>query len=161
MDINLKAKLDKLLKAPTDNIVIQLFRYLFVGGTAFVVDFGLLAALTELCGVPYQLSACISFIGGLCVNYILSIKWVFDSSARTRGESITEFISFALVGVVGLGLNALIMWLFTEKIMLHYLVSKIISTIIVFAWNFLARRSLIKYLPTALWKANLSEGVRM
>lgn len=145
-----------LLYAPTNNILIQLFRYFFVGGTAFIVDFGLLAALTEFGGMPYQLSACVGFIGGLIVNYLLSIIWVFGSDAHTRGRRMAEFLAFALIGVIGLGLNALIMWIFTEVVMLHYLISKIISTIVVFAWNFLARRSLINQFNLSAWKAKLS-----
>ena len=153
-------RLDALWHKRTGNILIQLFRYVFVGGAAFVVDFGLLALFTELFGLAYQLSACLSFIGGLAVNYILSIIWVFDSEAQSRSERLVEFVSFALIGVVGLGMNALIMWFFTEVTGLHYLLSKAISTILVFFWNFLARRSLITYLPIATWKTRLAKAVQ-
>lgn len=139
--------LNRLLYSSTNNIFIQLFRYLFVGGTAFVVDFGLLAALTELFGIPYYISAAAGFIGGLTVNYVLSIIWVFDSAAKSKRDRMVEFLVFAIIGVVGLGLNALIIWFFTEKIGIHYMISKIISTITVFVWNFLGRRTLVTYSP--------------
>jgi putative flippase GtrA len=53
-----------------------------------------------------------------------------------------------VVGLIGLGLNALIIYIFTELAHVYYLLSKIISTIIVFLWNFLARRyslTFVKY----------------
>lgn len=124
----------------TDNVIVRLFRYGIVGGVAFVVDFGLLALLTEWAGLPYQLSAAISFLAGLVTNYLMSYKWVFNAQTAGNAEHIRDFVMFAIVGVIGLGLNALILWLFTEIVSIHYLLSKIISTVIVFFWNFFARQ---------------------
>lgn len=125
------------------SLLIQLFRYFIVGGIAFIADFGLLAFFTEVFYIPYLVSACLSFLAGLIVNYILSIIWVFDSKPQSKSAQLVEFILFAFVGIIGLGLNALIIWSLTESGHLHYLFSKIISTIIVFAWNFFARRFIV------------------
>jgi len=51
--------LDKLLTRKTDNTLVQLFRYSFVGGFAFLLDFGSLFALTEFVGLHYLVSAVI------------------------------------------------------------------------------------------------------
>ena len=67
----------RLFVLPTDNLLLQLMRYTFVGGVAFVVDFALLYILTEYCHFYYIASATISFIAGLLVNFIISILWVF------------------------------------------------------------------------------------
>lgn len=131
----------KLFFRETKNFFIQLFRYGIVGGISFLIDFGILFTFTEYLGFPYIISSCIGFIGGLTANYLMSIQWVFNSSIENK-NSTAEFLGFALVGIVGLGLNALIMWFFTELIAFHYLSSKIISTIIVFGWNFIGRRFL-------------------
>lgn len=126
---------------PTDNTLIQLFRYVFVGGTAFLVDFGSLFLLTEYAGLHYLLSATIAFIFGLAVNYFISTLWVFRKG-KVKNRYV-EFLFFALIGVVGLGLNALIMYVFTDLLSIYYLLSKIISTFLVFMWNFLARKYLL------------------
>ena len=139
--MNFKHLVHVVLKEPTDNGWIQLFRYTFVGGVAFLADFGLLAGLTELAGLNYLLSAALSFIVGLTVNYLLSVQWVFAS--RKLADRRAEFLLFALIGVVGLGLNELFLWLFTEFVGWYYLVSKIVATVIVFFWNFLARRIIL------------------
>lgn len=131
----------KLLRIPTDNVWIQLFRYFFVGGTAFAVDFGLLWVLTEWGGLHYLLSAAFSFAAGLTVNYILSMLWVFK--VHTLRNRIAEFTAFALIGLAGLCLNEAIIWCVTELLNLHYLASKIISTAMVFFWNFMARKYLL------------------
>ena len=125
-----------LFNGDTNNIFIQLFRYAIVGGLAFVVDFGTLWILTEFAGFHYQISAALGFILGLLVNYLISVKWVFTANAAERASSATlrsvEFIGYALVGVIGLGLNSLILWICTDLIGLYYLASKLISTCLLY-----------------------------
>ena len=134
--------LNKLFIEKTDNTLIQLFRYTFVGGIAFIVDFSSLYFLTDFAGFHYLYSAAIAFILGLVVNYILSILWVFKS--RAVNKKIIEFTIFAIIGIVGLGLNEVMIWFFTERLNLHYLFqSKLISTVIIYFWNFLARKYIL------------------
>lgn len=128
----------KLLKDQTDRTTIQLFRYIFVGGAAFIVDFGFLFILTDFLGVYYLISAAIAFILGLFANYILSVNWVFNR--RTVENRKFEFGIFAVIGIVGLGLNEVIIWFFTDNFQMYYLYSKIISAVIILFWNFFARK---------------------
>ncbi len=130
-----------LFVAPTNNGLLQLFRYGFVGGMAFIVDYGTLFCLTQYAGVPYLWSAAIAFILGLIVNYLISIRWVFQHSEKM--QIWQEFLLFAFIGVVGLGLNELIMYAGTDLVKLHYMISKLISTAIVFFWNFFARKFIL------------------
>jgi putative flippase GtrA len=116
----------------------QFLRYAVVGGLAFAVDAGLLWALTALAGFYYLLSAAISFTAGLVVNYLLSRFWVFDR--RTLSSTTLEFAIFTLIGIVGLGLNQLVMWGFTEKLGLYYLLSKCCAAGCVLLWSFGARK---------------------
>ncbi|MCC8069127.1 MAG: GtrA family protein [Ruminococcus sp.] len=133
--------LNSLFLDKTSNFYTQLFRYIVVGGISFLVDLGLLYALTEWFYFHYLLSATLSFVTGLIVNYTLSTKWVFPLSS-IQNKSI-EFLAFSLIGVAGLGLNNLLLWCFTSWICLYYMYSKIITTFIVFIWNFMARKFLI------------------
>ena len=125
----------------TDNWFIQLFRYFFVGGFAFLVDYGLLVLLTEVFGLHYLVSATISFLSGLVVNYLLSTSWIFRKS--TLENKWAEFLIFAVIGVVGLGLNNLLLYLFTDKLHIHYMISKLLTTAIVMIWNFGARKIIL------------------
>lgn len=134
----IKNWLHTLFVAPTSNWMLQLFRYGFVGGLAFVVDYGTLFGLTHFAGVPYLWSAAIAFILGLVTNYLISISWVFAHTGKMRIWQ--EFAVFAVIGIIGLGLNEGIMYVGTDMLQLHYMVSKLISTGIVFFWNFFARK---------------------
>lgn len=125
----------------TDNTFVQLFRYTFVGGTAFIVDFGLLFVLTDFVNIHYLISAAISFLLGLATNYWLSIIWVFNKRILTNKS--LEFGIFAFIGIIGLGFNELFIWFFTEYVHFHYLLSKIVSTVFVFLWNFIVRKFIL------------------
>lgn len=131
----------KLFYGTTDKLLVQFVRYFFVGGFAFVVDFGLLYILTEYAGLHYLLSATLSFISGLLVNYIISCIWVFSNSKFKN--RLVEFLFFAAIGVVGLLLNDALIWLFTDCIGTHYMFSKIVAAAIVYLWNFFARKYLV------------------
>ena len=138
-----KTIIKTLITSRTDNILIQLFRYTLVGGTAFIVDIGLLYLLTEYLYIHYIISASLSFIAGLLVNYIISTHWVFDKESSIVTNKSLEFLFFSLIGIIGLGLNDALIWAFTEFLGLYYILSKIITAVLVYLWNFLARKYFI------------------
>lgn len=138
MKIAIKNVIKKLLKDQTDKTIVQLFRYIFVGGIAFIVDLTSLFVLTDFFNTYYLISAAIAFSLGLITNYLLSVKWVFN--IRTLENKTYEFGIFAFIGIIGLGLNEVIIWFFTSNIQIYYLYSKIIAAIIILFWNFFARK---------------------
>ena len=132
----------RLFVEPTNNWAIQLFRYLFVGGLAFIVDYGLLYVLTEYAGMHYIVSATLSFIAGLTVNYLISTHWIFKSGTVVKNRA-GEFVIFALIGVVGLVLNNILLYFFTDICGIHYMISKLITTALVMLWNFFGRKLIL------------------
>ena len=130
--------IDKLLKDQTDNILIQLFRYVFVGGTAFVVDFFFLYVFSDIFEIYYLISAVFSFIISVLVNYAMSTRWVFNQN--NIENRVVEFNLFLLISTIGLVFTEILLYFFTDICGIHYLISKIISAVIVLFWNFLARR---------------------
>jgi putative flippase GtrA len=132
----------KLFKEKTDNTFIQFFRYLFVGGFAAIVNIGMLFIFTDLLHLYYIMSNVLSFVLGLIVNYLLSKKFVFQED--TSISQSKEFVMYTIIGVIGLGIDTMFVWLFTDIIKIYYMISKLISTAIVFIWNFGARKILYR-----------------
>jgi putative flippase GtrA len=116
----------------------EFLRYFLVGGFAFVCDTFTLFSLTYFIKVNYLVSAPVGFLVGTAVNYVLSRTWVFQR--RTLKNTSAELMIFTLIGVVGLGLNELILWIFQSKLGIYYLFAKGVSGVIVFMWNFGARK---------------------
>lgn len=121
-------------------VLIQSFRYFWVALVGLVVDFGTLVLLTELFAVNYLLSAACGFVLGLVVNFFLSEWFVFRDPKMT--SRWLRFGAFGIIGLIGLALLTGLMWLQVDVFAWSYIVAKVLATVIVYAWNFLARRTM-------------------
>ena len=116
----------------------QIMKFGVVGVIAFIIDYGLLALLTEVFGVNYLVSATISFTASVIFNYLASMRYVFthkEGMSRRR-----EFVIFVALSAAGLVINNLCMWAGVELLGVHYLITKIGATFIVMVWNFVTRK---------------------
>jgi len=113
-----------------------------VGGSAFLIDAGILFALTNYLNIYYLLSSMISFTVSVIYNYILSITWVFDAKKNSSKEK--ELLIFMVLSIVGLGINQLLMWLLVDWGHLYYMLSKIVATGVVMVYNFVTRKLFIE-----------------
>lgn len=124
-------------------------RYLIVGGTAFLVDCGVLyGAKTFLMDgwgrAGVYAAAALGFAAGLVYNYLLSLAFVFRSAKeRNRGRTPGAFALFAVIGAVGLGLTEGGMFLLYGLLGVHYLIAKLFVAGFVLVWNYAARKWLI------------------
>lgn len=125
-----------------EKLLIQIIKFVFVGGTAFLIDFGILYVLTEYCGINYLISGTISFSISVIWNYVLSVKWVFD--AKEDNDKAKEMTTFIGLSLIGLGINQFFMWLSVDKLGVYYMTAKIIVTFIVMIYNFVSRKIIIE-----------------
>lgn len=136
-----KPLLKRLFSEPTTQPFIQFYRYVFVGGCSFLVDAGVLWLCVHA-GLHYLVGACFGFVAGLVCNFLLSRALVFRAQEARVGR-LLEFAGYALIGLVGLGLTEALLYFFTEIVLLHYMLSKVIASAIVLFWNFFARKVLL------------------
>lgn len=130
-----------LFRAPTHNPFIQFFRYIFVGGFATVADWAVFWLLDKTHPEWMYFSTAVAFTAGLGVNYILSKHFVFsDSSIHNK---LIEFAVYLVTGLIGLGLTELIMYVLASRLGFDRMLTKIVATIVVFAWNFGSKKILL------------------
>lgn len=122
----------------------QVLRFLVVGGIAFLIDYSIYYSLTHIFGVYYLVSSVISFTVSVMFNYILSTKWVFDS--QTKNNESKKFVAFIILSVLGLGINQIFLWMFSDIFHINDLISKVIATAIVMVWNFVTRKLIVEKL---------------
>jgi len=132
---------EKIFIFRSDNVYIQLFRYLFVGGFAFVVDFFIFLFFTQYLEIHYLIANIFAFSAGLMSNYLLSLLWVFNN--RKLDKKAQEFIVFTIIGVVGLLLSQFLLYLFIDILFLSIIYAKLSTTLITFVWNFTARKVIL------------------
>jgi putative flippase GtrA len=116
-------------------------RYFAASALALGVDFGAYVGLMRLAGVHYLVAAPIGFALGLATVYLLSIGWAFKD--RRLADRRAEFALFALIGLAGMALNQLIIYVSVRFLTTSPESAKIISAGIVFCFNFVSRKLLL------------------
>lgn len=116
----------------------DILKYGFVSVFALVVDVSLLYLLVEYIHMYYIFAATVAFCFGLITNYTLGKMFVFRNS---KLAPLHEFIWYASIGIIGLILNDLIIYLLVWM-QVWYLYAKAVSVAVVFFFNFFGRRRL-------------------
>lgn len=125
--------------------ILRLIRFLFVGMSGTIIDFGILYLLKTIFLVPLIIANTVSYSAGIVNNYTLNRYWTF---AEKKSDPVShQFGKFLAVNVFALILNNLIVILanhpiseFFENPQTGYLYSKVLATIIVVIWNYSANR---------------------
>ena len=111
-----------------EKLIAQFMKFGVVGVIAFVIDYGLMVALTELVGVNYLISATISFtVGRLQPPGLHALRVHAQAGALASGVS----------AVIGLGVKKL-MWLGSSVLGVSYLIVKISPSTMASWWRYRA-----------------------
>lgn len=124
-------------------LLLQILRFLIIGGSTTLIDFLILVFATEICGIPYFISNIFSFTISLIVNYFLSIRYVFDIKNNHKHSKNT--IMFFLLSIIGLFLNQGILVVLTNYFGMFYIISKIFAVLVVMTWNFVSKKLYFEY----------------
>lgn len=119
----------------------QFGKFAIVGLTSLAVDYALLMFLVEACEADLFFSTTVSFIVSMIINYVLSMRYVFDH--REGMSRKREFTIFAILSAVGLGLNDLYMFVGVTMLNIGYQAMKLISTFLVTWYNFFSRKKFL------------------
>ena len=123
-------------------LISQIIKFGFVGFLCFFIDYGIMVFLTEALKINYLISSGCSFSVSVIVNYILSIKFVFD--ADSDANKVKQFLVFLFFSIGGLIINQIVMWVAVDLLGIFYMISKIGATAIVMVYNFITRKLFIE-----------------
>ena len=121
--------------------VTQAAKYLVVGGICTIVDMVLLYILAEYIGLFYVLAAAISFTTGVALNYFLCTGWIFEES-KIKNKGV-EILMYFVISIIGLLINIVGIWLLTNFLSQHFMLSKFLATALTLIWNFCSRKYLL------------------
>lgn len=138
-------------------LIAQILKFGVVGGLSFVIDFVItmvVSAISRYLGADVATAATIGGLFGFCIslvfNYFMSMKFVFERREDLGRKK--EFAIFALLSLVGLGINELILYfgvivfdktipsLVTEYPSAVTAVVKMFATGVVMVYNFISRK---------------------
>lgn len=103
-----------------------------VGAVATATQYLILILLVTFAGLSPPIGSSIGFALSALLNYYLNYRYTFQSTAAHH-DAFPRFAAMALVGLV---LNAVLMWLLTARPGIHYLAAQVITTGAVLVWNF-------------------------
>jgi putative flippase GtrA len=112
------------------NIVSKLLRYMVTGGIAAVVDVGGFALLINA-QLKVLIAGTASFCTAALVNYLLSSRFVFGSTATYNG-----FALFLLAALIGLSINVGVTMAGVYLLILPPVVAKLVGICSAFLINF-------------------------
>ena len=138
----------------------QILKFGIVGVICFFIDYLVGIAAMNIAmkvlgeggfATASTIGSVLGFIVSVIANYILSFKFVFQR--KENMDRRAEFVIFLILSVIGLGINALIVWGFTGPIysssamlrrLMGYTVGKIIATAVVMVYNFVTRKKFLE-----------------
>lgn len=133
----------------TNSELVKVLLYLFVGGTAALVEWGLfyiffmflLPPLGLFFTYNMLLATTLAFSLSTLYHYFLGNVLVFDSGSKyKRGKELSLVF---LVSIIGLGFNLFFMYIFASLLEWNPMFSKVLTSCIVVVWNYLSRKKWI------------------
>jgi putative flippase GtrA len=99
-----------------------------------LIDFGTTWFLKEKVRINKYIANSTGFIFAATSNYIWNRFWTFHSENK---QVVTEYFSFLLISLAGLGINNFVIYLLHDKMKLNFYISKLIAIGVVTLWNFI------------------------
>lgn len=123
-------------------------KFFLLGILATLVDY-IFYSIVILLGIDYILAIIIGYSAGLLTNYIIARNFIFTSGHRLK-SSRHEFIAVLIIAVFGALFTIAIVKMLSYSILhMDPLLSRPIAIVIVFFWNYLARKIFV-YNPVSL-----------
>lgn len=142
------------------DLIKQIMKFGVVGGLSFIIDFLIYTVIIAIFGNAKLTVAIAAFFGftiSLIFNYFMSMRFVFvhDENMDRR----KEFTVFAILSVIGLGLNELlilgVLYVFDASVFLQTgfngllwqfkeILGKMFATGVVMVYNFITRKIFIE-----------------
>lgn len=113
----------------------QIHKFLIIGLFNGIVVLILTEIFTSYLGIFYLISALISYEISIVSSFFMNDKWTFGQSLKIS-KTYTRLLKYNTFSLIGMGLNALILVIFTDFLGFHYLLSEGAAILIVFVFNF-------------------------
>lgn len=120
----------------------EFLRYFAVSAVALACDFAIFSLSLRTGLLGWFGAGIAGFAVGLAVSYYLCIRFVFSYRQLARMPA-AEFAVFALVGLVGIIVTELVLWLGIDRLGLNAELSKLAAAGASFICNYLLRRGLL------------------
>lgn len=120
----------------------ELGRYLLASLLALAVDMGVFSLCLRVLSLPWYWAATAGFVVGAATAYLLSIRFVFRAR-RLRHTPRSEFFAFVLIGLLGLLITQLVLYVGIELLRVHAELTRFVAACVTFGFNYGVRKLLL------------------
>ena len=125
-----------------NKLLIQIIKFIMVGGSATILDWLLYYVLYNYLNVSPLIANVLSYSISTIYNYFMSVKCVFNVNDKySKKKAFTIFIILSLIGLL---LSELLIYIMIDKLNMNKMLSKIISTILVMIFNFITKKRFLE-----------------
>ncbi len=110
----------------------SLVRYIFVGGSSFVIDFGLLVLLHGHFAINLAVATTISYWVAIVYNFTLNRQWTFSAKDKT---DLQKHLAFYLI-LLGFNYVFTLVFISLASHHIHYTLAKILAVAIQTTWTY-------------------------
>jgi putative flippase GtrA len=114
-------------------MIYKFIKFIAVGFSGLIVDFSITFLLKEKFKIHRYIANSAGFISAASSNYLFNRLWTFESN---NPQVITEYGTFILISLIGLGINNFFLYLFEKK--LNFYFAKFLAVMVTSIWNFTA-----------------------
>lgn len=108
--------------------------YAIIGGFCAALDFAVYSVLCFI--LPYLWANVISTHCGIFCSFLLNRQFNF----KVKNKTVIRFLSFYIVGLIGLGISSLLLYLLVDIASLNEIVCKLLTIVLVAIIQFILNK---------------------
>lgn len=115
-----------------------MWRYGLGSTLSYLINLAIVWLMTDILDIHYLLSSLAGYASIVVSSYIFSVTWIFTE--RKIASRKKEFVAFTLITIFAMCMNMLSMWVLTEHLHWHYIISNIATNFLATIWGYVPKK---------------------
>jgi dolichol-phosphate mannosyltransferase len=116
-------------------------KFAIIGICNMILVLLLTAFFTEFFNIFYIYSVFLAYEISIISSFFMNDNWTF-SKIQKSSRTYIRFLKFNTFSLIGLGINMVILFILTDFINIHYVMSECIAILITFSFNFISSKKI-------------------
>ena len=119
----------------------EIYKFVVVGICNGILLLILTGFFTSFLNIFYLISVLIGYEITVISSFLMNDNWTF-SKVKKISSVQTRFIKYNIFALIGLGINLLVLFLLTNYLEIHYILSEGAAILVSFGFNYIASKKI-------------------
>jgi len=119
----------------------EIYKFAIVGICNGILLLILTGFFTSFLNIFYLISVLIGYEISVISSFFMNDNWTF-SKVKKISSVHTRFVKYNIFALMGLGINLLVLFLLTNYLEIHYILSESIAILVSFGFNYSASKKI-------------------